>query len=162
MAMRDLIPRMRSSRAPVAAGSERANPMLAFQGEVNRLFDEFWRDFDRGFGLGRSLDYPHVEMSETDKEIKVEAELPGMDEKDIEVLLTNGVLTLRGEKRSESDDNGRRVSERFYGRFERQIALPVDIREDKVKATFKKGVLTLTLPKSEEAVEKVKRITIDS
>jgi HSP20 family protein len=160
MAVRNLIPRIRS-RAPVVS-RESANPLVAFHQEMNRLFDEFWRDFG-GFGssLTPSFGFPHIEVSETDKEVKVEAELPGMGEKDIELLLENGVLTLRGEKKSETEDRSRSFSERYYGRFERQITLPVEVQEDKISASFKKGVLTVTLPKSAEATEKVKRIPIN-
>jgi HSP20 family protein len=67
---------------------------------------------------------------------------------------------LRGEKKSETEDKGRRISERYYGRFERQIPLPVEVQEDKISASFKKGVLTVTLPKSAEATDRVKRIPI--
>jgi HSP20 family protein len=100
--------------------------------EMNRLFEDFWRHFDDSASPLPTLSssYPRVEISETDKELQVHAELPGLDEKDIEVLLDDGVLTLRGEKRSESKDTNRRMSERYYGRFERQIALPTDVLED--------------------------------
>jgi HSP20 family protein len=128
---------------------------------MNRLFDDFWHDFDDpGTSLTRSFGFPRVEVSETDRELKVEAELPGMDEKDLELFLDNGLLTLRGEKKSETEDRNRRVSERYYGRFERQIPLPVEVQEDKINASFRKGVLTVTLPKSEQAAERVKRIPI--
>lgn len=160
MAVRDLVPWNRRSRVPVSR-SESGHPLVALHQEMNRLFDDFWRDFGgNSFGLTSSFEFPRVEMSETDREFRVEAELPGMDEKDVEVLLNDGVLTLRGEKKSESEDKGRRLTERFYGRFERQIVLPVDVQEDKVNASFKKGVLTVTLPKSAESAARVKRIPI--
>ncbi len=160
MAVRDLVPWMRRSRVPVVR-SESANPLVAFHEEMNRLFDDFWRDFEDGsFGLSSSFNFPRIEMSETDKEFRIEAELPGMDEDDVEVLLHDGVLSIRGEKKSERENKSRRMSERFYGRFERQIPLPVDVEEDKVSASFKKGVLHVTLPKSAEAVSRVKRIPI--
>jgi HSP20 family protein len=159
MAVRDLIPRLRS-RAPVLR-NESANPLVAFHQEMNRLFEDFWHDFNgNGSSVSNTFGFPHVEVSETDRELRVEAELPGMDEKDVEVLLDNGVLILRGEKKSETEDKGRRISERYYGRFERQIPLPVEVQEDKISASFKKGVLTLTLPKSAEATQRVKRIPI--
>ncbi len=159
MAMRDLIPRGRS-RSSVAR-SESVNPLAAFHDEMNRLFDDFWRGFD-GFGSmpSFSFGYPHVEVSETDRELRVEAELPGMDMNDVEVLLHDGVLTLRGERKREEEDRSRRLSERYYGRFERQIAVPPEIDEEKVKASFEKGVLTVTLPKTAEAAKGVKRIPI--
>jgi HSP20 family protein len=160
MSVRDLIPRMRS-RSPVVR-SENANPLMAFHQEMNRLFDEFWRDFDgNDASLTRSFGFPHVEVSETDRDLKVEAELPGMDEKDLEVLLDNGVLTLRGEKKSETEDKSRRFSERYYGRFERRIPLPVEVQEDKINASFKKGVLTVTLPKSDEAAQRIRKLPIN-
>jgi len=132
---------------------------------MNRLFEDFWHDFDSadaGSAPIRSFGFPRVEVSETDRELKVEAELPGMDEKDLELLLDNGLLTLRGEKKSETEDKNRRVSERYYGRFERQIPLPVEVQEDKISASFKKGVLTVTLPKSTEASERIKKIPIST
>jgi HSP20 family protein len=129
---------------------------------MNRLFD----DFSRGSGLLHSgrigclavlADGPISRISETDKEVKVTAELPGLEEKDIEVELANGVLIIKGEKRTETEDKDRLFSERYYGRFGRRI--PVDeVEEDKVSALFKNGVLTITLPKSAKAQEKVKRI----
>ena len=159
MAVRDLIPRVRS-RSPLAR-SERANPLVAFHQEVNRLFEDFLRGFDfEDFTPMPSFGFPHIELSETDKELKLEAELPGMDEKDVELLVSDGVLKLRGEKREAKDDGDRRFSERYYGRFERQITLPAEVQEDKVSATFKRGVLTVILPKSETAAAKVRRIPI--
>lgn len=161
MAVRDLIPRMRS-RLPVSRG-ESMNPLAAFHEEMNRLFDDFWREFD---GVGTSLvpssGFPRVEVIETERDVRVEAELPGMEEKDIEVTLHNGLLTIRGERQSESEDKHRRVSERYYGQFERRIALPAEVEGDKVTATFKKGVLTVTLPKTARELEDVKRIRINS
>ena len=160
MAVRDLVPWVRRSRVPVTR-IENANPIVAFHQEMNRLFDDFWSDFNgESVGWSASFDFPRVELSETDKEFKVEAELPGIDEDDVELLVSDDVLTIRGEKKSEREDKGRRVSERFYGRFERHIPLPIDAEQDKVSASFKKGVLTVTLPKSAQASDKVKRIQI--
>jgi HSP20 family protein len=160
MALGNLIPWTRA-RQPISR-CESMSPLFAFQDQVNRLFDEFWRDFDgAGSSLSSSFGYPRVEMSETARELKVEAELPGLDEKDVEVLLRDGELILRGERKSETEDEARRVSERYYGRFERRIALPAEVDEDKVSASFKKGILTVTLPKLQQALEKVKRIAID-
>ena len=99
-------------------------------------------------------------MSETDKEVKVTAEVSGLDEKDLAVDLADGVLTISGEKRSEAEDKGRLFSERYYGRFERRIPVD-DIEPDKVAASFKKGVLTVTLPKTVKAQQNVKRIAIN-
>ena len=85
-----------------------------------------------------------------------------MDEKDVDITLHNGILTIRGERQSASDDRHRRVSERYYGQFERRIVLPAEVEGDKVTASFHKGVLTVTLPKTAREVEDVKHIRINS
>lgn len=161
MAVRNLIPRARA-RMPVLR-SESTTPFAAFHEEMNRLFDDFWRDFD---GVGTSLmpssGFPRVEVIETERDVTVEAELPGLEEKDIDVTLHNGVLTIRGERQSGTEDKHRRVSERYYGQFERRIALPAEVESDKVTASFQKGVLTVTLPKTARELQDVKRIRINS
>ena len=93
---------------------------------------------------------PKVELSETDKTVTVSAELPGMNEKDVQVEIANGVLSIRGERKSEHNDEGKFFSERYYGFFQRQIPLE-GVQEDKAEATFRDGVLTVSLPKSEQA-----------
>jgi HSP20 family protein len=141
---------------------EENNPLLTLHREMNRLFDDVFRGFDVGNDrfLDQAIGWPKVELSETDKEVKVTAELPGLDEKDVDVELANGVLSIRGEKKVETEDKDRLFSERYYGRFERRI--PVDeVEQDKVAASFKNGVLTVTLPKSPAAQQKVKRIAIN-
>ncbi|WP_147029558.1 Hsp20/alpha crystallin family protein, partial [Methylobacterium oxalidis] len=92
---------------------------------------------------------------------RVSAELPGLDEKDVELTIDDGVLTLRGEKRAETTDTQRGYSERSYGRFERVLALPFAVEEDKVEATFRNGVLSVTLPRSAKAPERGRRIAIN-
>jgi HSP20 family protein len=103
-----------------------------------------------------------MDVEETEKEYRVTAELPGLEERDVEVLLQDGLLSVRGEKKLESENRSRTYSERFYGRFERQITLDRDIDENAVNATFKNGVLTVTVPKSRSAVERSKRIPINA
>ena len=162
MALTDLIPRRRSG-AVARNGTASEHPLVSFHDRMNQLFDDLWRNFDAPDLMSTpTFGFPRVEVSETDTEVRVEAELPGLDEKDVELLLQDGVLTIRGEKRSESEDKSRRVSERFYGSFERQIALPAEVREDEVSASFKKGVLTVILPKSAEAAQRAKRISISA
>lgn len=169
MSVRDLIPwgRSNGNRVPSLYRDSDRDPFLSLHREVNRLFDDMFRSFDGGLpALGRMSSFagswPSVEISDTDKEIRVTAEVPGLEEKDIEVLLDDGGLTLKGEKRSETEDRDKQFSERFYGRFERRIPIGVDIHEDKVDARFRNGVLTVTLPKSEKAQSQVKRIAIKS
>ena len=165
MTMRDLIPWNRGR--DVSARRREDHPFLTLHREMNRLFDDAFRGFDLApVGSDRFFDrvggnnWPSVEVSETDKEIKVTAELPGLDEKDVKVELANGVLAIAGEKRTETEDKDRRFSERSYGRFERRIAVE-DVDEDKISAAFKNGVLTVTLPKVAQAQSKVKRIAIN-
>ncbi|MDX8528928.1 Hsp20/alpha crystallin family protein [Mesorhizobium sp. MSK_1335] len=167
MNVRDLIPwaRNNGSQVPSAFHNDERDPFLSLHREVNRLFDDVFRGFDgrlSSFGGGSALSgsWPSVEISNGEKEIKVTAEVPGLEEKDIEVLLDDGVLTLKGEKRSETEDTDKQFSERYYGRFERRIPVGYEIKEDEVDARFKNGVLAVTLPKSEKAQSQVKRIEI--
>jgi len=161
MAVRDLIP---WSRGRELASRGREDPFLALQRDVNRLFDGFFHTFDLTPFSGRFSDnemgWPKIEMSETDKDVKVTAELPGLDEKDVQVELANGVLSIKGEKKTETEDKDRLFSERYYGRFERRIPAE-NVDEDKVSAAFKNGVLTVTMPKSPQTQSNVKRIAIN-
>ena len=106
---------------------------------------------------------PEIDVKETDKEVRVTAELPGIEEKDIDVTLTEGVLTIKGEKREEHDEEKGDFfrSERRYGMFERSLALPNGIDANGAKASFKKGVLKVTLPKTAEAQSNRRRIAIE-
>ncbi|MER9894765.1 Hsp20/alpha crystallin family protein [Mesorhizobium sp. M0119] len=167
MAIRDFIPWGReNNQAPSLFRHGDRDPFLALHREMNRLFDEAFRGFDTrlpslgGLSAARAS-WPSVEISDGEKEIRVTAEIPGMDEKDVELLLEDGVLTLRGEKREETEDKDRQFSERFYGRFERRIPLGYEVDEDKVNAAFRNGVLSVTLPKTERAQAKAKRIAIN-
>ena len=144
-------------------------PFASLQREMNRLFDDFfggtqwspWTTFERG---NVEAFTPRVDVSESDKEIKISAELPGMDENDIDVSLTRDTLTIKGEKKEDKEDKGKdyyRV-ERSYGLFTRSIPLPVDVNTDKVEATFKKGILYVTLPKAVSAIQKTKKVPVKS
>ncbi len=148
------------------------NPFEQLHHQINRLFDNF---FDGTGEFGRmpswgAMDQPWLrtapdfEVSETDDEVRVKAELPGMDEKDIEVTLDENVLTIRGEKKHEREENKRSyyLSEVSYGAFHRSVPLPADIDRDKAKARFQKGVLTLTLPKLERARGQRRRIDVSA
>jgi HSP20 family protein len=164
MSVRDLVPWNRGRDVTVRRGEE-ANPFLSLHREMNRLFDDVFRGFDLApIGFGREFDrpmgWPNIEVSDTDKEMKLTAELPGLDEKDVELELANGVLAIKGEKKTETEDKDRLFSERYYGRFERRIPVE-DVDEDKVNASFHNGVLTVTLPKTAQAQRQVKRIAIN-
>jgi HSP20 family protein len=155
-AMTDLVPRARG-RAPDLWSS--GNPFLALQREMGRLFEEPFRPFGAASPFG-DVAWPSVEVSEQDKSVTVKADLPGLEDKDIELRVHNNVLTLKGEKRTEIEDKEKQYSERFYGHFERRLRLPCEVDEERAEATFKNGVLTVTLPKTDRAVETTKRIPI--
>jgi HSP20 family protein len=162
MAIRDLIP-WNNKNQQLAAPGETYDPFFTLHREMNRLFDDVFRGFGGRFGsplMEGQFSWPRIELGETEKAVTVSAELPGMNEKDVQVEIANGVLSIRGEKKSESD-NGGRYSERYYGSFERRIPLE-GIQEDKAEASFRNGVLTVSLPKTEQAAQNVKRIAINS
>ena len=150
----------------LAIRRENEEPMMAIQNEMNRMFDQFFTDpFTLlpipGTRLAAEFS-PRVDISETDTEVKVVAELPGMDEKDINLSLEDNALILSGEKKSDVEEKGKTFHrvERTYGSFQRVIPLNVEVDEDKANASFKNGVLTITLPKAAEAVKQAKKITI--
>jgi HSP20 family protein len=163
--IKDLIPwNNRGREVSVQRGAE-AHPFLALHREMNRMFDDVFRGFDLApFGTtARAFDgpgWPQIDIDETDKEVRVTAELPGLEENDVSLEIANGVLSISGEKRSETEDKDRRFSERYFGRFERRIPLE-DVDEGKASASFKNGVLTVTIPKSSEAKQNVRRIAIN-
>jgi HSP20 family protein len=159
MNLKSLVPWSSRDRGNVATRYTDDNPIATMHREMTRMFDGFLREFQEPL-LGRErLGWPHVDVSETDSQYKVCAELPGLDEKDVEVTFADGVLTLKGEKRLEEDTA--QYSERWAGVFERQMVLGDAVDPDNVKATFKKGVLTVTLAKKPEARRQVKRIEIN-
>jgi HSP20 family protein len=150
---------------PSIVRREYQDPMLAIQNEMNRMFDRF---FDEPFGLTRfgeqrlSAFLPSIDVSETDKEIKVTAELPGMDEKDIEIRLDHNNLVISGEKKAETEEKGKNFhrTERSYGSFERVIPLESEIDPEKIEAVFQKGVLKVILPKPVNSVNQARKIEI--
>ena len=164
MAIRDLVPWNNRGREVSGRRDEEPHPILSLHREMNRLFEDVFRGFDLSpFSMDKwngTTSWPRIEISESDKEMLVAAELPGLEEKDIEVELANGVLAIRGEKKTETEDKDRLFSERYYGRFERRIPLD-EIDQDKIDASFKNGVVIVTLPKSSTAQQKVRRIAIN-
>jgi HSP20 family protein len=143
-----------------------ADPFSAMRAEFDRVFDNF---LGRGFGgfpaLGRTegmMIQPNIDVRETDKELVVEAELPGLEEKDVNVTLNNGILTLKGEKKSEREEkkDDYHLMERSFGSFQRSFRVGDMVDADKVSAAFANGVLKVTMPKKAEAVKAEKRIPI--
>jgi HSP20 family protein len=169
--MKDIIP-WRKKDAGVARVSGSDDQVATLQRRMNSLFDDFFADVggffgDRPFHVMKPaerpwFDSPNFEVSETDEEFRVKAELPGLDEKDVEVNLEHDIVTIRGEKRQEQEEKKRNYhfSEVSYGQFSRSFALPDGVDREKAKAQFKKGILTLTLPKTEQAKTQRKRIEI--
>ncbi len=162
LGMRDLAPRARGgSRNPPAFRQEPASLFAGLRQEMDRLFDETLRGFGPAM-TGFAGIWPSVEVTEGEKEIRATFEVPGVGEKDIEVLLDDGELVVRGEKRSETEDKARRFTERFYGRFERRIPLGEEVDENGIRAEFRNGVLTVTIPRSERAVQRTRRIPLNA
>ena len=138
--MKHTLPSARPSAAPI-------NGLEAFRRQFDRLFDDFASPM-LGFGNGDLM--PQTDYAETDNEIRVTAELPGVDAEDVEITLSDGALRIRGEKKFERDEEEAeyKLSERSYGSFERIMRIPEGVDADKVKADFSKGVLKVTLPKN--------------
>jgi HSP20 family protein len=167
MNMRDLVPRDRGDRErSLAPSSARSDPFLTLHREMNRLFDDVFRGFDMPTTFagptpaGGAARWPSLEVEETEGEYRVTAELPGLSQEDVEVLFDDGVLTMRGERRVENEDRARAFSERYYGRFERRLALDRNVEPDKISAIFENGLLTVTVPKSEPEKNRATRIPI--
>jgi HSP20 family protein len=162
MSMRDIAPWYRDgSRTPAGFRTEAPNLFAALRQEMDRVFDDAFRGFGAplaGFGAN----WPNIELTETDNEIRASFEVPGVDEKDIEVLLDDDELVVRGEKRAETEDKDRRFTERFYGRFERRIPLGQEVEEDAIRAEFRNGVLTVSVPKSARSEQRTKRIPVNA
>jgi HSP20 family protein len=162
-------------------------PVEGLRRAIDRLFDDYDRDF-WSFPYRRSIfaaepfwrrklswpATPAVDVAETDKTYEITAELPGMDEKNIEVKVVNGSLTIKGEKQEEKEEKRKEekrkeekrkdyyLHERHFGSFERSFDLPDGVDADKIEASFKKDVLTVTLPKKPEAQKPEKKIEVES
>ena len=153
-----------------------AHPLLSLRDQMDRLFDDFASDW-RLPSLGRELFEwepfltpswtrgvvdVRFDLSETDDAIEITAELPGIDEKDVELVLADGMLTLKGEKRAEKEVKEKEyyLSERRFGAFTRSMRLPESVDPDKIKASFDKGVLKVVVPKRAEAKAKKRKIAI--
>ncbi len=141
----------------------------SFRNDMDHLFDRFGNGFGlpafpRMFDIEPNLAYatPAVDVAETDNAFTVTAELPGMDEKDVDVSVTGDLLVLKGEKRQEKEEKNKNyyLSERSYGQFQRSFTLPSGVDRDKISAQFAKGILTVTLPKSAEAQKQQKKIEV--
>ncbi len=165
MQMKDLLPWARREPGAGEIRPVEQHPMADLQRQMNALFENFWRGMDRPFAnldLPSGEGAPRTDVVETDDGVEISVELPGMEQKDIEVSLTGDSLTIKGEKKIEKQEEkkGYYVSERSYGSVYRSIPLPPGVDAGKADATFKNGVLKVRLPQTAEAKEKVKRVEV--
>jgi len=164
MQIKDLIPWGRKEHAPESKSPDE-NPVTALQRDMNRVFENFWGRFGHGMG---GPDWPleggeaKSDVVETEEAIEVSVELPGMEMKDIEVTVADDMLTVKGEKKVERQEEkkGYYLSERSYGSVYRAIPLPPGVDGEKAGAAFRNGVLTVRAPRTPEAQARVKRIEV--
>jgi len=144
------------------------HPFYSLQKEMNGLFDDFFQGFDVAprslYSRGMKNFTPSLDVKETDKEFIIKAELPGVDEKDVEVTVTDDAVTIRGEKKEEKEDKGKNYyyMERSYGFFNRTIPLAAGAESGKAEASFKNGILNIKVPKSETVKAKGTKVPIKS
>ena len=155
-------------------GLQAWHPFESLHREIDRLFDDFGRDFWRAPFRRATFDIeplwrrefsfaaPAVDIAEKDNAYEITADLPGIDEKNVEVQVANGTLTIKGEKKEEKEEKKKDyyLQERRFGSFERSFGVPEGVDADKIEASFKKGVLTVTLPKKAEAQKPAKKIDV--
>jgi HSP20 family protein len=154
MTLKSLIPVSRDREV-----ARSGNVFVSLQREIDRLFEDFTRGFS-AFGSGKTDLLPSMDVTETGQEIEITAELPGLEEKDVQINVSDNVLTIRGEKKAEKEekDKNHRLIERSYGSFERTLELPNGVNVDAIKANITKGVLKVTVPKPAPA--QVKKIEV--
>ncbi len=161
--IRDLLPLGRIS-VPVTRGS---NPIVSFQDEVNKLFSDFFGDLSLPSWARISSEpsfaiSPAMDVTENNKEFKVSCELPGMEAKDVQISASEGYVTIKGEKKEEKKEEreGYYRQERSYGSFQRVVALPDNANFEKAEASYKNGLLTLSIPKKAGAQGKERKIEV--
>jgi HSP20 family protein len=164
VAFKSLVPWRASSQLP-ARQDEFFDPYAYFRREVDRMFESFLEDFGSR-ALANNWSWrnagPAIGVFESDKELVVTAEVPGVNENDIEVTLADNMLTVQGEKKAEHEqkDGGTSYLGRRYGAFSRSIRLPFSVKDEEVDATYDKGVLTIKVPKPAEARRSVRKIEV--
>lgn len=151
---------------------EFAGPLQDFHREINRLFDQTFRNFGfSSFDINRpflpsvgNMLRPMTDLSANDKEYTVTVEVPGAEKDDIKIEVANNIMTIRGEKKQKKEEKEKDYyrQERFYGSFQRVFSLPKDADQTDIKATFKQGVLTVTMPRKKMPKSDVKKIEIHS
>jgi HSP20 family protein len=165
MKVTDLIPWKSKHNVPIRR--ENGNGRFGLSSDFDRVFEDFWRGFGQSlpsawYDSPETPAPPRVDMHETDNEVEIKVELPGMDESDVDVSLADGVLTVRGEKKDEREKKhkGYVLRERSFGSVERIVPLPPGLDLDSATAAFKRGVLTVTIRKTAEAQAQTRRIAV--
>jgi len=133
------------------------NDLWSMQREINRMFDSFMQGGIQDDGsLGLAMWTPAVDIVEREDEFEVKVELPGVEKDDVKITLESNILTIRGEKKQEKEQKGENLHrvERSYGSFQRSFTLPTTVKNDKIDASYRDGILMITLPKAEEAKPK--------
>jgi HSP20 family protein len=141
-------------------GNSELHPVLQLHREFDRLFDQMLRGFPLTASQAPLLARPKVDISETESEYRLELELPGVDMKDVELSVRNGVLVVRGEKKSCQENRNSHRIERYYGSFQRMFSLPEDCDEEKIEARFQNGVLFIEVGRKPVSAAGVRRIPI--
>lgn len=138
------------------------SPLISIQDRMNDLFDSFFQNQLSPLNFGFRANYPAISVSEKDNCVYVRAEVPSIDEKDIKIDINKNLLTISGEKRSESTEENStyHVCEISYGKFSRSVSLPFEIDPNKTKASFSKGMLTIEIQKPEQQIAKSQSIPI--
>lgn len=161
-----LIEKARTPGSPLARSTAGEDPFALMQDRMDRLFRDFFREgwITPAVSQAAWKEWPRVDVSYDTERVRVEAELPGLEEKDVKVVLDNGVLLLTGEKNEVKEEKGRNWTrkERTFGSFERVLALPDDVLADKAEARFTKGVLTVEIPRKVDEKNKPRAIPVKS
>jgi HSP20 family protein len=160
MALKDLIPWKRRQNDQTESGMD--YPLHRFHWNINRILDDIMGSWSNDSLPGDGFISPRIDLSETKKNLTITADMPGMDEDNIDVSLENNFLVIRGQKKTEKEDQGQHYyhMERSYGSFYRTISLPCEVDESKVKADYKKGVLTIHLPKPKDERRQSRKIEV--
>ncbi len=161
MTLSELIRRNQSPAIPALRPGNLARSMLSLQDDMDRMFEEVWGGASLP-SLAQTVNFPAIDVTENEKTFKVKAEVAGMRPEDIDISITEGAITLKGEKKEEKEETGENYIRResSFGAFERRIALPEAANADHAEATFKNGVLCVEIPKKAEAVRKPKKLNI--
>jgi len=165
MGVKDLLPASFSKRHITRRENEEKNPFISLQKEINRMFDRFFEDFRLDtFKEPFRQDFPKIDVTETESDIQVVADLPGLDKKDIEISISDNIMTLHGKKENSIEEKKQNYYRRelSYGSFRREIVLPAEVEAEKVDASLNNGILKIFVPKKVDSKRKSKKIEIKS